>query len=60
MWQNSLGHCTLKANFSLGKKELSVSLFQTVVLLLFNDSNKLSYKEIYQITGIGIYIIFIK
>ena len=28
MWQNSLGHCVLKADFSKGKKELAVSLFQ--------------------------------
>lgn len=28
MWQNSLGHCVLKADFSRGKKELAVSLFQ--------------------------------
>ncbi|MQL98173.1 hypothetical protein Taro_030884 [Colocasia esculenta] len=28
MWQNSLGHCVLKAEFPRGKKELAVSLFQ--------------------------------
>lgn len=28
MWQNSLGHCMLKAEFPKGKKELAVSLFQ--------------------------------
>ncbi|KAJ0702967.1 putative cullin [Helianthus annuus] len=28
MWQNSLGHCVLKAEFAKGKKELDVSLFQ--------------------------------
>ncbi|KAF5799926.1 putative cullin [Helianthus annuus] len=28
MWQNSLGHCILKAEFAKGKKELDVSLFQ--------------------------------
>ena len=27
-WHPCLGHCTLKANFPLGKKELSVSLLQ--------------------------------
>ncbi|KAJ6770090.1 CULLIN [Salix purpurea] len=30
MWQNSLGHCVLKAEFPKGRKELAVSLFQTV------------------------------
>ena len=32
-WHPYLGHCTLKANFPLGRKELAVSLLQTVVLL---------------------------
>jgi len=53
-WQNSLGHCTIKADFPLGKKELLVSLFQTVVLLLFNDQPQLSFKEIEQATGMEI------
>lgn len=52
MWQNSLGHCVLKANFPKGKKELSVSLFQTVVLMLFNDAQKLSFQDIKDSTGI--------
>ncbi|GMN43249.1 hypothetical protein TIFTF001_012455 [Ficus carica] len=52
MWQNSLGHCVLKAEFSKGKKELAVSLFQTVVLMLFNDAEKLSFQDIRDSTGI--------
>jgi cullin-4 len=53
-WQNSLGHCVLKASFPKGLKELSVSLFQSVVLLLFNDTSKktITYKEIKQETNI--------
>ncbi|CEF97423.1 Cullin repeat-like-containing domain [Ostreococcus tauri] len=50
-WQNSEGHCVLKARFDGGMKELSVSLFQCVILMLFNDSKKLSYTEIAQKTG---------
>lgn len=50
-WQNSEGHCVLKARFDGGMKELSVSLFQCVILMLFNDSEKLSYTEIAQKTG---------
>ncbi|WOL19607.1 cullin-4-like isoform X1 [Canna indica] len=46
LWQNSLGHCVLKADFPKGKKELAVSLFQTIVLLLFNNSQKLSFQDI--------------
>ncbi|KAK6057386.1 cullin family protein [Cooperia oncophora] len=37
-WQPRLGQCVLKANFRRGcQKELKVSLFQAIVLLLFND-----------------------
>lgn len=52
MWQNSLGHCVLKADFPKGKKELAVSLFQTVVLMLFNDAQKLSFQDIRESTSI--------
>ncbi|GKU92580.1 hypothetical protein SLEP1_g6287 [Rubroshorea leprosula] len=52
MWQNSLGHCVLKADFPNGKKELAVSLFQTVVLMLFNDAQNLSFQDIKDSTGI--------
>jgi len=53
-WQNSLGHCVLKADFPLGKKELSVSLFQTVILLLFNTTTKFTLKEIQEAIGMEI------
>ncbi|CAM8996218.1 unnamed protein product [Rhodiola kirilowii] len=52
MWQNSLGHCVLKADFPKGKKELAVSLFQAVVLMLFNDADKLSFQDIKESSGI--------
>ncbi|XP_057471873.1 cullin-4-like isoform X2 [Actinidia eriantha] len=52
MWQNSLGHCVLKAEFPKGKKELAVSLFQTVVLMLFNNAQNLSFQDIKDSTGI--------
>jgi cullin-4 len=94
MWQNSLGHCVLKADFPKGKKELAVSLFQvclskaiiiiiiiiffffivsfvyfvlhtfsginsaclpllqTVVLMQFNDAEKLSFQDIKDSTAI--------
>ncbi|XP_074326277.1 cullin-4 [Apium graveolens] len=52
MWQNSLGHCVLKAEFPKGRKELAVSLFQTVVLMLFNDAEKLSFQDIKDATSI--------
>jgi len=52
MWQNTWGFCILKSSFSGGKKELQVSLFQTVVLLLFNTSETWTFAEIAQATGI--------
>ncbi|XP_063280549.1 cullin-4B [Prinia subflava] len=51
-WQSTLGHCVLKAEFKEGKKELQVSLFQTMVLLMFNEGEEFSLEEIKQATGI--------
>ncbi|ESO98807.1 hypothetical protein LOTGIDRAFT_187016 [Lottia gigantea] len=51
-WQPSLGHCVLKVDFPSAKKELQVSLFQSLCLLLFNDSTALSYEEIKAATAI--------
>lgn len=45
-WQPTLGHCVLKAQFEQGPKDLQVSLFQALVLILFNDKNLLSFEEI--------------
>lgn len=45
-WQPTLGHCVLKAQFDAGPKDLQVSLFQALVLLLFNDSDTLTFEEI--------------
>ncbi|EXJ84545.1 hypothetical protein A1O3_05214 [Capronia epimyces CBS 606.96] len=54
-WKHSLAHCQLRANFPRGYKELVVSGFQAVVLLLFNDipvDKHLSYAEIKASTGL--------
>ena len=51
-WHPYLGHCTLKSDFPLGKKELVVSLLQALVLLLFNDGDRFSYADILTATGI--------
>lgn len=45
-WQPTLGHCVLKARFDAGPKDLQVSLFQALVLLLFNGKDTLSFEEI--------------
>ncbi|KAK9477682.1 Cullin family-domain-containing protein [Lipomyces japonicus] len=54
-WRHSLDHCTIRADFPKGKKELGLSLFQTVVVLKFNnipDGGYLSYEEIKAETGL--------
>ncbi|KDO33656.1 hypothetical protein SPRG_01614 [Saprolegnia parasitica CBS 223.65] len=52
-WQHSLGHCLVKASFPKGRKELAVSVFQTLVLLCFNNGrDTLGFKEIKEQTGI--------
>lgn len=55
-WQHSLDQCTLKASFPKGKKELSVSLFQSLVLMLFNNTppgEQLSFQSIVEQTNLG-------
>ncbi|KAG8976071.1 hypothetical protein FRC05_004703 [Tulasnella sp. 425] len=51
-WNHSLGTVTLSAQFDSGSKELSVSLYQAVVLLLFQNESKLSYKDILSQSGL--------
>ncbi|GAB1292996.1 Cullin-4A [Apodemus speciosus] len=51
-WQTTLGHAVLKADFKEGKKEFQVSLFQTLVLLMFNEGDGFSFEEIRMATGI--------
>lgn len=45
-WQHSDGSCTVKAQFPRGTKILSVSLYQTLVLVLFNSRDEIGYSEI--------------
>jgi cullin-4 len=53
-WQHSLDTCVIRAEFLSGKKELAVSFYQALVLLLFDyEKDGLSYKEIAQSTNIG-------
>jgi hypothetical protein len=54
-WKQSLAHCVLKAKFPKGAKELLVSSYQAIVLLLFNDVENdgfLAYQQIAQNTGL--------
>lgn len=52
-WDHALGTVTLLGRFQPGNKELSVSLYQAVVLLLFNDTPELPYAEILTQTRMG-------
>jgi len=51
-FQSTLGHCVIKSKFKHGNKELLVSLFQTLVLLLYNEQDSFSYQQIGEATGI--------
>lgn len=60
-WKHALAHCQMKASFGKASKELVVSSFQAVVLLLFNgrgDDEKLSYSHILTETGLRKYHAF--
>ncbi|KAI9676636.1 MAG: hypothetical protein M1829_002953 [Trizodia sp. TS-e1964] len=48
-WKHSLAQCVLKANLAKGEKEITLSAFQAIVLLLFNDvpaAHGLSFTQI--------------
>lgn len=54
-WKHSLAHSVVKAKFNKGTKELLVSSFQAIVLVLFNeieDSTPLSYTTISTATSL--------
>ncbi|KAL0336352.1 UNVERIFIED_CONTAM: Cullin-3A [Sesamum radiatum] len=52
-WQTNMGTADLRATFSNGQKyELNVSTYQMCVLMLFNNTDSLSYREIEQATEI--------
>lgn len=45
-WDHALGTVTMRANFKAGVKELSVSLYQAIILLLFNDAEEIPFGEV--------------
>lgn len=52
-WKHQLAHCQLRSRFPKGDKELVVSSFQAIVLLLFNDvpeGETLEYPQIQEAT----------
>ena len=51
-WHDSLGQCVLKVNFEGGKKEVVTSLFQALVLLLFQEVDELPVAAVAQSTAL--------
>ncbi|CAO3660112.1 unnamed protein product [Rhizopus microsporus] len=53
-WQNPLGVCEVHANYPKGPKRITLTLLQTVVLLLFNDKTRhyLSFTDILSSTSL--------
>lgn len=55
-WKHALSHCQLRARFPRGNKEIVVSGFQAIVLLLFNkveDGSNIAYQDIQASTGLS-------
>lgn len=52
-WDHALGTVTMTSRFKPGTKELSLSLYQAIVLLLFNDSDQLQFSDIKDQTRMG-------
>lgn len=52
-WDHALGTASLKARFKAGIKELSVSLYQAIVLLLFNEREEIPFKDIKELIRMG-------
>lgn len=55
VWKHALAHSIVRAQFNKGPKELLVSAFQAIVLVLFNDIDQggnLSYTDIATATGL--------
>ena len=52
-WDHALGTATLRARFNAGEKELSVSLYQAIILLLFDNTDAVPFGEIKTQTRMG-------
>ncbi|KAJ0168395.1 Cullin-4 [Colletotrichum tanaceti] len=54
-WKQALAHCTVKAKFPKGTKELLVSAYQAIILVLFNEvglEGFLAYEQITRSTNL--------
>lgn len=52
-WRHQHASVTITARFPGGNKEIGVSLFQALVLMLFNGDESLNFSQIEDRTGIG-------
>jgi cullin 3 len=51
-WQTNMGSADLKAVFGSKRHELNVSTYQACILMLFNESETLSFSDVSAATGI--------
>ena len=51
-WQTNMGNADVRATFAKSKHDLNVTTYQMCILLLFNDTDKLTYGEIAAATAI--------
>ncbi|KAJ3302198.1 Cullin-4 [Kappamyces sp. JEL0829] len=51
-WAMSLGHCQVSYKHPKGAKDLIVSLYQTITLLLFNTRESMTTAEVQRLTGL--------
>lgn len=56
-WDHALGTAVLRGNFKAEPKDLSVSLYQALVLLLFNNEVELTFHEIKEQTLMGMCVL---
>lgn len=53
-WQHFDGSCVVKAEFPKGVKILALSLYQTVVVMLFNSTDSISFTDVKSASGIEV------
>ena len=51
-WNSTISNCVLRTFLGSARRELSVSLHQAAVLLLFNGSQSLSFADVVALTGL--------
>lgn len=55
-WDHALGTVTMIGRFKPGVKELSLSLYQAIILLLFNSADQINFTDIAAQTRIGTFV----